>query len=181
MKLHVMASIPVILALLLAGFVGMLFLEILAGKRRHISLVYRIGSGLYLVIYVWLTFFSRTPAASARIRLEPFWSLRHMYTEKGISLTVVREMLLNVLLYIPVGSLLSGSLRDTAHARRNTFLAGACLTVLTELLQYLLRLGLAETDDLIHNLLGLFLGMAAYWVAVHTARALAGETEHTKE
>ena len=52
------------------------------------------------------------------------------------------------------------------------YLLGLGMTVLTEAFQYILRLGLAEMDDVIHNMAELLIGWAAYSAAQSAAEAL---------
>ncbi|GEM_PF-3294373 len=175
MKLYAAASIPVLLALLLAGYCGLILLEWLREGKRRVDWIYVVALAGYAGIYVYLTFLVREPESMARLRLVPFYSLARLLAP-GETRTVqlFREILLNILLYVPMGSLLRGCLRHTRHPHLYTFLAGFGATILTEVMQYALRMGLAETDDVIHNCLGLIIGICGFEVAAAAASALRG-------
>ncbi len=173
MQLYAAASVPVLLALLLAGFCGLLLLEWLREKKRHVDWLYWIALAGFMAVYVGLTFLGRRRGSVRRVRLIPFYSLtRLMDPAETRSVQLIREVLLNIALYIPLGSLLRACLRRTAHPFQLTVLLGFVCTLLTEVLQYFLCLGLAETDDVIHNMLGLFIGILGFRIARETVKAL---------
>lgn len=68
-------------------------------------------------------------------------------------------MLLNVVLYIPIGLLLGGLTDKWWKA----LAVGCLLSMSIELLQLVFRKGLCETDDVIHNTLGALVGMVVYY------------------
>lgn len=118
--------------------------------------------GIYLVVYIYLTFGFRRPAKTASIDLTPFWSYREAFRLNPLSirrLGMARQILLNILLTVPPGLLLP-ILYKTKHPYLLAILTILALSVLTETLQYFTHLGLCETDDVIDNLLGGLLGMA---------------------
>ena len=117
--------------------------------------------GIYLVIYLYLTFGFRRPAKAAHIDLTPFWSYREAFQFHPLSirrLGLARQILLNILLTVPPGLLLP-ILYKTKHPYLLAILTILALSVMTEALQYFTHLGLCETDDVIDNLLGGLLGM----------------------
>ena len=166
------ASIPVLLSLLLLGFVGMLFLETMAaGKGRAVKWIrgiYGVALLGYMGIYLYLTFFSRSPNGLHRVRLVPFYSLMRLYDGEGFHLKVFREAFLNIILYVPFGSLMMAVLYGHPHTVRMTILAGLVCTLATEIAQFAFGMGLAEVDDVIHNSLGGFIGMMGFQSA-HSA------------
>ena len=79
-----------------------------------------------------------------------------------------REMLMNVFLFFPLGLTLSNSLPRKWHRWLRiilTTLVGCALSAGIEYAQYRYALGLAETDDVICNTLGAFLGAASLLIA----------------
>ena len=76
----------------------------------------------------------------------------------------------NVLLFVPIGFLLmwmgKGIRRVWAKALYIVFafIAGVAFSVFVEASQYYLRRGLCETDDVIHNTIGVVAGMILYTV-----------------
>lgn len=67
---------------------------------------------------------------------------------------------MNVVTFIPIGLLL-GSFKGMKWW--HVLLIGLCLSMLIELLQLVLKRGLTEVDDVVHNVLGCMIG---YWVFV---------------
>lgn len=116
---------------------------------------------IYLIIYFYLTFGFRSPSKEPILMLRPFWSYQAAFQFSPLKvrrLGLARQILLNILLTIPAGLLLP-ILYRTKHPYLHTALTILLLSLLTEVFQYLTRLGFTETDDLINNLLGGLLGM----------------------
>lgn len=67
---------------------------------------------------------------------------------------------LNVALFIPIGLLLGLGFKEITW--KNALLFGLVVSISIELLQFIFKRGLCETDDLIHNLLGCIIGFAIY-------------------
>lgn len=109
----------------------------------------------YGIIYLYLTLFNRTPGAIPRLELTPFWSYQKAWTG---NVGMREEIILNILLFIPLGYLLCFS----GLGWWKVVLIGVCLSSTTEVVQYLTRLGLCELDDLISNGLGTMMGICAY-------------------
>ena len=121
---------------------------------------------IYAGIYSYLTFFYREQMTETHIRLEPFWSYREAFEGWTIArLGLARSIALNIAITIPLGYLLPGVFRFSKHRYLWMLLAVLCLSVCTELIQLLARTGLAETDDMINNMIGAVIGMSGYWAA----------------
>ena len=117
---------------------------------------------IYLLVYIWLTFLCRRPAARSILHLMPFWSYREAFELSPFKikrLGIARQILLNILLTMPLGLLLPLLLNSKKHPFLLTTAITLILAILTEALQYLTRLGMAELDDVFDNLLGALLGM----------------------
>ena len=122
---------------------------------------------------LYATLFSRAEGSTGLI-LAPFASL----TAARIQPELYREMLMNVFLFFPLGLTLSNSLPRKWHHWGKialTTLVGCALSAGIEYAQYRYALGLAETNDVICNTLGAFLGaaslLAAHAIAKHKERA----------
>ena len=79
-----------------------------------------------------------------------------------------REMLMNVFLFFPLGLTMSNALPRTWHRWLRialTTLTGCVLSAGIEYAQYRFALGMAETDDVICNTLGVFVGAASLLLA----------------
>ena len=122
---------------------------------------------------LYATLFSRAEGSTGLI-LTPFASLTAARQQPEI----YREMLMNVFLFFPLGLTLSNALPRKWHRWTRiilTTLVGCALSAGIEYAQYRCTLGLAETDDVICNTLGAFLGaaslLAAHAIEKHKERA----------
>ena len=125
------------------------------------------------IVILYATILTRTPGVSEAI-LTPFASLTAARQQPEL----YREMLMNVFLFFPLGLTLSNALpRKWHHWSRIilTTLVGCIFSAGIEYAQYRYALGLAETDDVICNTLGAFLGaaslLAAHAIEKHKERA----------
>lgn len=82
-----------------------------------------------------------------------------IWNKKGHTAGLI-EVLLNIALFIPIGLLLSVSIRNLNWW--HVAIVGCCLSLIIELLQLVTGKGLCETDDLIHNMLGAMIGWGMY-------------------
>ena len=118
---------------------------------------------VYLLVYIWLTFIHRLSLTERSSMLGLFWSYREAFSFEGglhvVRLGLARQILLNILVYIPAGLLLPLAFRRTGHPWLWTAAACAALSALTEGLQYLTLRGLCELDDLFNNMLGCAIGI----------------------
>ena len=112
---------------------------------------------------LYATLFSRAEGSTGLI-LTPFASL----TAAQIQPEIYREMLMNVFLFFPLGLTLSNALPQKWHRWGRiilTTLIGCILSAGIEYAQYRCALGLAETDDIICNTLGAFIGSTSLLTA----------------
>ena len=130
-------------------------------------------AALMTAAILYATLFSRAEGSTGLI-LTPFASL----TAARIQPEIYREMLMNVFLFFPLGLTLSNALPRRWHRWLRiilTTLVGCALSAGIEYAQYRYALGLAETDDVICNTLGAFLGaaslLAAHAIEKHRERA----------
>ena len=92
-----------------------------------------------------------------------------------------REMLMNVFLFFPLGLTLSNALPQKWHRWGRiilTTLIGCILSAGIEYAQYRCALGLAETDDVICNALGAFIGSTSLLIA-HAIEKSRERVRHT--
>ena len=125
---------------------------------------------------LYATLFSRAEGGTGLI-LTPFASL----TAARIQPEIYREMLMNVFLFFPLGLTLSNALPRKWHRWGRiilTTLIGCAFSAGIEYAQYRYALGLAETDDVICNTLGAFLG-AASLLAAHAIEKYRERVWHT--
>lgn len=112
--------------------------------------------GLLLAEYVSLIYCSMVIFRSASKVREfcfiPFWS----YSEPRLFV----ENVMNVVIFVPVGLLLGGVFRSMTWKR--VLMIGLCLSVGIEVLQFVMRRGFSEVDDVIHNTLGCVIGYGVF-------------------
>ena len=102
------------------------------GKRKVLV-------GLYILIILWITLFSREPMTT-RIFRGLFWEIEMGYWNNIIQ---------NILLFIPLGFLIGG---------KRGIIAGVLLSIGIELTQYIAVLGYCELDDVLNNTIGAAIG-----------------------
>lgn len=125
------------------------------GKRRFIRLPSPNKLSLIYVGFILLvTLFIREIGSGGKLAWTPFWSWKMVLRYHNLQL--LWQILLNILLFLPLGALLALKRGRSAKA---IVLTGFGLSLLIELCQLVFRLGLFEWDDIIHNGTGCALGM----------------------
>lgn len=102
----------------------------------------------YVSFVLYRVVFMRKTIGIYRYKLDPFWS----YGVNG----GIRENLLNVMLFMPIGFLLYLCFKKQPWWL--LILSGFLFSVTIELLQLVLRKGFFEIDDVFHNTLGCIIG-----------------------
>lgn len=128
------------------------------------------------LIILYTTLLTRTPG-DYEVILTPFAT----FTAARQQPELYREMLMNIFLFFPLGLTLSNALPRKWHRWSRiilTTLVGCALSAGIEYAQYRYALGLAETDDVICNTLGAFLG-AASLLAAHAIEKHKERVRHT--
>lgn len=111
---------------------------------------------LWLMVILWATLVGRSLDPSGN-RISPVPFASYAAVLRGGNPELIRGNLMNVILFYPVGLLLAELLPDCWKrlSRILLVLAVCCLlSVGIEFTQYQLGIGLAETDDVLHNTLG---------------------------
>lgn len=132
------------------------------GERRRVLLNTALACAAAFII-LYATILTRSAGVSEAI-LTPFASL----TAARVQPELYREMLMNVFLFFPLGLTLSNALPRKWHRWGRIILTtfiGCALSAGIEYAQYRYALGLAETDDVICNTLGAFLGSTSLLIA----------------
>jgi len=117
----------------------------------------------YLLFIVYMTMYYREPQGS-RNRLELFYSYRRMLTDDGLRQQVIN----NILLFIPLGTILSNLISSKLPTGKATIISVLiCMgcSVVIEAIQWKFGIGLAEVDDLISNTLGGTIGAIINFLA----------------
>lgn len=142
------------------------------GERRRVLLNTALACAAAFII-LYATILTRS-AGGPEVILTPFAALAAARQQPEL----YREMLMNVFLFFPLGLTLSNALPRKWHRWLRiilTTLVGCALSAGIEYAQYRYALGLAETDDVICNTMGAFLGaaslLAAHAIEKHKERA----------
>lgn len=104
----------------------------------------------YLFLFLAMTVFTR-PVGAVRYQLLPFWSYRDYFN--GTDPNLMRQIIGNVLIFIPVG-ILSGIWKGWKGVW-----IGEGFSAFVEIAQLITRRGFFEFDDTIHNTFGTLLGV----------------------
>ena len=71
-----------------------------------------------------------------------------------------QEIAFNILMMIPIGALCPVLFKD--HTILRTLATGVICSLLIEVLQYVSKRGYFEFDDILHNTVGVLIGLAFY-------------------
>lgn len=161
--------------------------EQLAGNRRLLTWVknYIFATYVFANLYETLLFRVITPDATYQLGL--LWSYREALSLQGegwfrVLVTdgeLLKEIILNILLYVPLGYLLPFMWPSLAEKQTNSkskvrllrwflnipwkvVLIGLLCSTATEVIQLVFHLGLFEFDDILNNTLGCFIGLIIY-------------------
>lgn len=129
-----------------------------------------------VIAILYATILNRTPG-NYELILTPFAT----FTAAQQQPELYREMLMNVFLFFPLGLTLSNALPQKWHRWGRiilTTLVGCALSAGIEYAQYRCALGLAETDDVICNTLGAFIGSTSLLIA-HAIEKHRERVRHT--
>lgn len=155
------------------------------GKKRCIeirfSIIVNIMFGIYVFGNLYFTVLSRNAETSTRVYLIPFSSYERLFdlpiegisSVRGFAAEFLKNssplagVLLNILLYYPMGYLLS--ILFPKLKPKHVILIGCLCSIATEAIQYILKMGWCETDDVIHNTLGTAIGV---WVWLWQSKRL---------
>lgn len=113
---------------------------------------------IYVIFILYITLFSRLNTESAGeyslIPFESYYLAAHGMRE------MIRESILNILFFYPLGYLFGNLNFDKINLKRWMIIPISCvLSFVVELSQYIFKLGYAEIDDVIHNTLGCVFGL----------------------
>ena len=154
---NVASGIPVgiywgLLGLLVVGLLVLIWWKGFKQGLRY-GTVLLLAEWVFLVLCAIVLF--REASADRGYNLMPFWSYWD-YGKDSYFLEMFGENILNVLLFMPVGFLAGCSFRGITF--KKALLLGGGLSVFIEVLQFILKKGFCETDDVTHNVLGCLIG-----------------------
>lgn len=116
----------------------------------------------YMFVVVGSTIICRPTISSSfeKIQLTPFWTYHSIISHtQGVS---VWDIVLNVVLFVPLGLLVKLLYRKLSLIKMVLIAAGCSLFIETN--QYIFEKGIAQTDDVMHNVLGAVVGFGIIWI-----------------
>lgn len=170
-------SPPYCLSLLIVFIATLLIWHLIAKKPLTQSILISLFV-TYIFFILLITLIARTPADTRHIKLVPFWSWYEVIVNGDRGLAV--EILLNILLFVPVGVLMRcfGVGIKRVFTLRRVALFSLFLSLTIELTQYFTCLGLCEIwDDVVSNTCGSVIGwyigdwVKRAWEACHNPSA----------
>lgn len=146
-----------LLMLIIGSFVLMALYREKAVKNITILLLFE-----YVFLIYGLTVIFRETSSRLSHIFKPFWSYKEML--HGKMQPLIYEMVMNVVLFLPVGFLLGSqvSKRSAKQQWLIVFLLGMGLSISIEVLQLVFQKGSFEFDDIMHNPLGCLIGLAIW-------------------
>ena len=150
-------SMSLVIALALVGLIGWAAIgAVLRRRMRRIGLVLFILTAL-AILYV--TVLSRSKVPAAHSYLTPFSTFERAKTSGEL----YNFLLMNIIMFLPIGFTLPFVLKGKAHARILwTIFSGFLFSVLIEALQGIFSVGYVDVDDVIANTLGTAIGSLSY-------------------
>ena len=123
-------------------------------SKRWIALLFNLG----YAIFIWYkTVFSRIAREKYRYDFHPFWSYKAIMNGRE---ELIKEHFFNISMFIPIGIMLW-----YCFERKKWWiplLFGSTLSLSIEVMQFFLKKGFAEFDDVMHNTLGCVIGYGIY-------------------
>ena len=133
--------------------IGMLVMK--GGRAKRFVLGALLAEYYFLVLCS--TVICRASVMERHVELMPFWNYPDIWNKVDYPADLI-EVLLNMALFVPIGFLLGG----IGFKTKKVLLMGICLSGIIEVSQFAFSKGLCETDDVIHNTLGAFLGYLGF-------------------
>ena len=142
--------------------IGVVLMMVAYGARKGA----RMTAGLLLAEYVFVLYsstviFRATSERFSGYDYHPFWSYRAYF---GGESQLLVENFMNVVVFVPVGVLLGAAFRSMTWWK--ALLIGGAISVSIEVLQFVLKRGFAEVDDVMHNTIGCLIGYSL-WLMVY--------------
>jgi len=132
---------------------GTVLLLSLYGVRKGIENSLKLLAAEYVIFVLCSTVLFRPSHENVGYSLTPFWS--YVAIQNGRN-DLLNANIMNVAIFIPIGGLLGCLSKRLKWWMAALIGVGTSLTI--EILQYLLKRGFAEIDDVMHNTLGCLIG-----------------------
>ena len=152
-------TLAIVLFVISLGF--LVLKHLMKRKKKQYQILATTAFFVYLAMVIYTAILKRgTNVASFGVSLIPFHSyvaIAHGSRDK------IREVIMNIAFFIPIGFLYCLIDTKKINYKKWPIIAfSAALSLLIELCQLIFKLGMVETDDVIHNTLGCCLGIGLY-------------------
>lgn len=121
---------------------------------------------VYILGYIYVTLLSRTHYGVyyySLILFKAWLEALGIFEKTKSRLQIVTDILLNIILDIPFGFFVSDKFQEwKKRSTAKVILCVGCISLITELLQLLFRIGVFEIDDIINNSIGGWIGSLLY-------------------
>lgn len=152
---HILDGFPD-MAFVVAGFYLIFVVSVASvGKKRTALFLLYLG---YAMLLLYITVFSRSTEDQYKYNLIPFSSYFQIANGDKYLLP---QVIMNIIMFFPVGFMTCLLRRERKWEM--VVLSGVILSGLIEILQLLLKRGSAEIDDVIHNVIGCFVGYLLFY------------------
>lgn len=130
------------------------------GSMYYKNFLY-VSATVYFFILLYLTLLSRRMHSEMQMELSFLWEYR---LALGGQVSWFLQILNNILLFVPMGVLYGaiGALRGKCLKWKYVLYTGTMISLIIEILQLILRLGLFEFDDILNNTIGMLLGFGLW-------------------
>ena len=150
-------------------------------KARYLRVLDIIIIAIYIMLVLSQTWFLSSRNNVSRMNFKLFWSYKTALTWSGglkiPNSRILEEICLNILMFIPLGYILPEVFKCFAEKLWKVISAGCLLSVIIEVGQYILHVGLCELDDVFNNTLGCFMGLLIWGII----RRVCGRIMHRQE
>ncbi len=129
------------------------------GLNRSIRYLFLYSLTAYVALIICSTCIFRDVTATRNLCMSPLWS--YIKILDGEPKYIV-ENLMNILVFLPVGLLMP--LSHNGINFKKVVIIGTTLSLVIEIIQFSLKTGMAEFDDVFHNTLGTAIGYILYLI-----------------
>ena len=126
-------------------------------KADNPILVRRVSWSLmivYVLSVLCFTVFFREGKDVVEISMKPLWNY------ESLNYKLIAESILNVFLFMPLGFLAGVAVKNRRMLK--VLGIGLLISLSIEIMQYVFRRGVCNIDDLMHNVLGCFIGYSLF-------------------
>lgn len=152
-----------LILIVICSVIGMLFFK----KEKWKYFVGALATLYWISMIVFITMIGRIRTEAPQIELRLFWCIREAWTAKNAMCWYF--FIGNIALFIPLGIILP-CFFNFARKWWKCLLMGFDVSLIVEILQLVLHLGLFELDDLVNNTFGCLLGYSLYIICLWIRR-----------